>query len=264
MTSSAPLPLLINRHDRVAHLTLNRPDQLNALGTEIIRALDGAFDDIADDEQVRAVLITGAGRAFCAGADIRELETFTTAYEFREFIGTLTRCFAKLQRLPKPSVAAIHGGAYGGGLELALSSDLRVASRAARLGLPEMKLGVLPGAGGTQRLPRQIGPTLAKQMILTGEPISAERAFALGLVNEVCDDDQETLNAGLQLAQAVAAGAPKALETGKRLVDNGALMDLDAAIAYEREAVSVLFGTSDRMEGLKAFREKRRPTFTGD
>lgn len=253
--------LLSEQHGLVRQLTLNRPAHLNALGTPLISALHEAFDDIAGDATVRAVLISGAGRAFCAGADVAELETFTSATDFRTFVGRLTRCLSRLQRLPQPSVAALHGVAFGGGLELALACDLRVATRSAKLGMPEIKLGVLPGAGGTQRLPRLVPPAVAKQMILTGEPISGERAHALGLVNEVGDGD--ILPAALALAASLAAGAPLALEAGKRLVDDGAQMPLDDAVAYERETVSVLFGTQDRTEGLLAFRERRPPRFVG-
>ena len=249
--------------DRVAVLTLDRPEVLNAIGTVSADQLQAALDRLHDDDQVRALVIAGEGRAFSAGADLGEIESFTDPYEFRAFIGRMTMVFGNLQAFPKPSVAAVHGFAFGGGLELALACDLRVAERGARLGLPEMRLGVLPGAGGTQRLPRLIAPAVARQMILTGEPIDAARAYGLGLVNELAEPGG-ALAAAMRLAGSLAAGAPLALAAGKRLIDEGLPMDLDAAIGYERETVSVLFSSRDRAEGLEAFRARRPGEFRGE
>ena len=246
----------------VAVLTLNRPDKLNAIGTQVLDRLESELHRLRGERQVRALVIAGSGRAFCAGADLDEIERCAGPHDFRSFVHRMTDVFGLLQAHPKPSVAAIHGFAFGGGLELCLACDLRVAESGARLGVPEMKLGVLPGAGGTQRLPRLVPHALAKQMILTGEPILAERAHAVGLVNELADHGQ-ALEAALDLAGRLAAGAPFALEAGKQLVDRGLGMELDSAIAYERETVSTLFTTLDRDEGLKAFRERREPNFQG-
>lgn len=254
--------LRVELRDRLAVLTLDRPRQLNAIGSETVERLEQALDDVRDNDDVRALVVTGAGRAFSAGADLGEIESFTSPGQFRAFVGRLTEAFALLDEYPKPSVAAIHGFAFGGGLELALACDLRVVERGARLGLPEMKLGVLPGAGGTQRLPRLLPPAIARQMILTGEPIDAEQAHALGLVNELAEPG-EVLSVAEKLAGTLAAGAPLALAAGKRLIGHGLGMDLEAAIAYERETVSVLFSTEDRAEGLKAFRERRPGDFRG-
>jgi len=248
--------------DRVAILTLNRPQVLNAIGTATVERLHGALDRLRDDDQVRALVLAGEGRAFSAGADLGEIESCTEPYQFRAFVGRLTEVFGRIQDFPKPSVAAVHGFAFGGGLELALACDLRVAERGARLGLPEMKLGVLPGAGGTQRLPRLVPTGIAKQMILTGEPIDAERAYAVGLVNELAEPGG-ALAAATVLAGQLAEGAPLALAAGKKLIDSGLRMDLDAAIGYEREVVSVLFSSRDRTEGLEAFRGRRAPDFHG-
>ncbi|WP_371667988.1 enoyl-CoA hydratase/isomerase family protein [Streptomyces sp. NBC_00289] len=254
--------LRVELRDHIAVLTLDRPERLNAVGSDTAEQLTRALEDLRHDDDVRALVLAGAGRAFSAGADLGEIESFTTPGQFRAFVGRLTEAYALLEDFPKPSVAAVHGFAFGGGLELALACDLRVAERGARLGLPEMKLGVLPGAGGTQRLPRLLPPAVAKQMILTGEPLDAERAWQLGLVNEVAEPGG-TLAAAEALAVRLAAGAPLALAAGKRLVDHGLGMDLTAAIAYERETVSVLFSTEDRVEGLKAFRERRPGEFRG-
>ncbi|MFJ8493815.1 enoyl-CoA hydratase/isomerase family protein [Streptomyces sp. NPDC094038] len=254
--------LRVEVRDRVAVFTLDRPDRLNAVGTETVGLLRDALARVREDDGVRALVLTGAGRAFSAGADLGEIESFTTPWQFRAFVGRLTETYALLEEFPKPSVAAIHGFAFGGGLELALACDLRVAERGARLGLPEMKLGVLPGAGGTQRLPRLLPPAIAKQMILTGEPIDAERAHALGLLNELAEPGG-ALQAAEALAARLAAGAPLALAAGKRLIDHGLGMDLAAAVAFEQETVSVLFATEDRAEGLRAFRDRRPGEFRG-
>ncbi|MFJ8021813.1 enoyl-CoA hydratase/isomerase family protein [Streptomyces sp. NPDC096311] len=254
--------LRVELRDQIAVLTLDRPGQLNAVGSETVKQLTQALNDVRDNDDVRALVVTGAGRAFSAGADIGEIESFTAPGQFRAFVGRLTEAYALLEDFPKPSVAAVHGFAFGGGLELALACDLRVVERGARLGLPEMKLGVLPGAGGTQRLPRLVAPAIAKQMILTGEPIDAERAWQLGLVNELAEPGG-ALAAAEKLAGALTAGAPLALAAGKRLIDHGLGMGLETAIAYERETVSVLFSTEDREEGLKAFRERRPGEFRG-
>ena len=255
-------PLLTQTRGQVAVLTLNRPARLNAIGSEVLERLTAAVAAAAADDRVRALVIAGAGRAFCAGADLSEIEALPDARAFRGFIARMTEVYQLISDCPKPSVAALHGVAFGGGLELALACDLRVAEHDARLGVPEMKLGVLPGAGGTQRLPRLVPAAIAKQMILTGEPITAERAHALGLINELAAPG-EAVPAALSLAAQVAAGAPLALAAGKRLVDQGLGMDLAAAISYEGESVSMLFGTADRAAGLAAFRERRPPTFTG-
>ncbi|MFF7888216.1 enoyl-CoA hydratase/isomerase family protein [Streptomyces sp. NPDC020794] len=254
--------LRVELRDHIAVLTLDRPERLNAIGSATADRLTLALNELRDNDDVRALVVAGAGRAFSAGADIGEIESFTAPPQFHSFVQRLTDAYALLEDFPKPSVAAVHGFAFGGGLELALACDLRVAERGARLGLPEMKLGVLPGAGGTQRLPRLIPPAIAKQMILTGEPIAAERAHTLGLVNELAEPG-EALDVAEALAAALTTGAPLALAAGKRLIDYGLGMDLEAAISYERETVSVLFSTEDRAEGLNAFRERRPGDFQG-
>jgi enoyl-CoA hydratase len=256
------MALTSERHGRVAVLTLNRPDRLNAIGSQTLDLLAAALEAAHQDAQVRALVIAGAGRTFCAGADLGEIEALPDASGFRRFVGRMTEVYRMIGECPKPSVAAVHGLAFGGGLELALACDLRVAESGARLGVPEMKLGVLPGAGGTQRLPRLLPAGVAAQMILTGEPISAERAYALGLVNELAPPG-EALAAALRLAGELAAGAPLALAAGKCLLHQDPGLDLDAAIARERESVTALFGTADRAEGLAAFRERRPGNFTG-
>jgi enoyl-CoA hydratase len=250
------------RDDAVAVVTLNRPDRLNALSSAVADAFAAAVTTADGDERVRALVVAGEGRAFCAGADITELDTLDGPPGFSAFVAHLTDALHSLTRSAKPSVAAVHGLALGGGLELALACDLRVVDETARLGVPEIKLGLLPGAAGTARLTRLLPNAIAKQMLLTGEPLPPADAARLGLVNEVVAPG-EALASAIALAQQLAALPPLALAAGKRLVDDGAFMSLYDAILLERETVSALFGTADRVEGVRAFLEKRAPRFQG-
>jgi enoyl-CoA hydratase len=256
-------PLLVDRRDAIAVITLTRPDRLNAIGTDTLTALDAALGELSADDAVRALVIAGEGRAFCAGADIDELSTLAGAVAFAGFVHFFTDVLDRLEQLPKPSVAAIDGVALGGGLELALACDLRVASDRARLGVPEIKLGLLPGAGGTQRLPRLVPRGIAKQMLLTGEPLGALDAHRLGLINEL-SGDAPALVVAERLAATIAAGPPLAHAAAKRLIDDGATMALADAIALERATVSALYESNDAHEGLAAFRKQRPPEFQGD
>jgi enoyl-CoA hydratase len=229
------------RRDAVAVLTLRRPDQ---------------------HTDVRALVVTGEGKAFSAGADIKEFRALDGPMAFRGFIEDLERTLRRIAQLPQPSVAAINGMAFGGGLELAMACDLRVADPAAKLGVPEIKLGLLPGAGGTQRLPRLVPAAVATQMILTGDPVTADDALRIGLVNEVTESGGALARA-LDLASSLATGAPLALAAAKRLRDRAGSLPLDAALELERETVALLFATEDRVEGTAAFVEKRPPRFRG-
>ena len=248
--------------DAIALVTLTAPERLNAIGTETLAALDAALTALESDDAVRAFVVTGEGRAFCAGADIDELSGLDGAAGFARFVRAFTDVLDRLERHPKPSVAAIDGAALGGGLELALACDLRVASDRARLGVPEIKLGLLPGAGGTQRLPRLLPHGVALQMLLTGEPLGPVDAHRLGLVNELSGDSPARAVAE-RLARALAAGPPLALAAAKHLVQRGATLPLTEAIDLEREIVAGLFATEDAAEGLEAFRAQRTPEFRG-
>jgi enoyl-CoA hydratase len=255
--------VLVERpRDRVAVLTLNRPDRLNALSSSASRALGAAITEVDGDDSVRVIVVAGAGRAFCAGADVTELDTLDGPRGFSSFVTDLTDTLRLMTRSSKPTVAAIQGLALGGGFELALACDLRIADETAILGVPEVKLGLLPGATGTARLTRLLPNGLAKQLLFTGEPLTAANAERLGLVNEVVDAGG-ALDAALALAGRLAELPPLALATAKRLVDDGSQMPFDAAVAFERDAVSMLFGTQDRVEGVRAFLEKRPATFEG-
>jgi enoyl-CoA hydratase len=258
------IPLVrVERLDhRVGLLVLDRPDRLNALSSAVAKALSDGIAVLATDDAVGAIVVAGEGKAFCAGADIEELEALDGPHAFGGFVDRLNKMFGELAACPKPSVAALHGVAFGGGCELALACDLRVADETARLGVPEIKLGLLPGAGGTARLPRLLPTAMAKQLLMTGDALSAVDAHRLGLVNEVVPPGQAREGA-VALASQLATLAPLALAAAKQLVDGGATMTLDAAITFERETVSGLFGTEDRVEGLRAFLEKRQPHFRG-
>jgi enoyl-CoA hydratase len=248
--------------DAVGLVTLRRPDQLNSLSSALIGELAAALDEVADDASVRALVVTGEGKAFSAGADIKEFRALDSPTAFRDFIAGLEQTLRRLERLPQPVVAAINGIAFGGGLELAMACDLRVADPDARLGVPEIKLGLLPGAGGTQRLPRLVPPAIATQMILTGDPVDAEEARRIGLVNETTRAG-EARERALEIAAVLSTRAPLALAAAKQLRDRGAALPIDEALELERELVAALFGTDDRIEGTAAFVEKREPRFRG-
>jgi enoyl-CoA hydratase len=246
----------------VVVLTVDRPERLNAIGRDTLTLLNEALDRIEADPGTRVVIVTGEGKAFSAGADITELDALDGPHSMSRFLAYFTDTYDRLVHLAKPSIAAVNGMAFGGGLELALACDLRVVARSARLGVPEIKLGLLPGAGGSQRLARLLPAAVAKQLLLTGEPISADDAHRLGLVNEVVDDGTALATAE-RIAERLADGAPLALAAAKRLVDLGGPMALEAGVAFERETVAMLFATEDRAEGVAAFLEKRSPQFRG-
>lgn len=252
--------LRFERRHGIALLTLDRPERLNAIGSDTVALMHAALGEIESDASLRAIVITGEGRAFSAGADISELDSLESGDDFARFVKGLTDAFDRLASCPTPSVAAINGMAFGGGFELALACDLRLATSTAKLGVPEIKLGLLPGAAGTQRLARMLPAAVAKYLLMTGAPLSATDAMGFGLVNSLHDD---VLAAALELAGSLAAGPPKALAAAKRLVHTGLELPLADAIALERQTVSALFDTSDRLEGIAAFTSKRSPQFTG-
>jgi enoyl-CoA hydratase len=246
----------------VAVLTLDRPGRLNAIGSDTVALLHDALDAIESNPAVRVVVVAGQGRAFSAGADITELDSLETAHDFARFVRSLTDSFGRLARLPQPSIAAVDGLALGGGFELALACDLRVAGAGARFGVPEVRLGLLPAAAGTQRLARLLPAAVAKLLLMTGESLGADDTLRWGLVNRVVPAG-EALAASLELARSLAGGPPMALAAAKRLVTDGVELPFDTAVGLERDAVAMLFTTADRREGVAAFLEKRQPVFTG-
>ena len=252
--------ILVEREGAVVTLTLNRPDKLNAIDSPMLDALERILGEIEADAACRAVVLSGAGRAFSAGADIKEW-TALPPLEFSRSWGQRGHVlFDRLAALRPPVVAAINGIAFGGGLEIALCADIRIASTAARIGLPEVTIGNVPGWGGTQRVPRLIGAGRAKQLILTGQPVDAARAEAWGLVSEVVEPEA-LLPRARELAQAIAANAPIAVQAAKRLIDAG--LPSSHGIALEGAAGVMCGMTEDAQEGRQSFLERRPPRFQG-
>jgi enoyl-CoA hydratase/carnithine racemase len=253
--------LLVEQQQHVAHVTLNRPTALNALNTSLRRDLKQCFTDLQADPDVRLVVITGAGRAFCAGADIKEWREPSSVVEDRQDRLRLN-FWEAMSRCESPIIAAINGYALGGGCELAMCCDMRIASDQAQLGLTEVTLGIIPGGGGTQRLPRLIGWGKALELILTGKRIDAHEALRLGLVEQVVPHDQ--LKAAVEdLAQTIISRAPLAIKYAKEAIVRGMELPLTEGLKVEAELYMLLRTTEDRMEGARAFQEKRPPQFKG-
>ncbi|WP_206884906.1 enoyl-CoA hydratase-related protein [Alicyclobacillus mali (ex Roth et al. 2021)] len=249
--------------DGIAELVLNRPDAMNALNYALLRALEDAVREIADDRGVRAVIVRGEGKGFCAGADLKERRGLGPD-EVRRNVRLTREAFDRVARLPQPTIAVLHGFAFGGGLELALACDFRIGTRDLRLGLTETSLAIVPGAGGTQRLARLIGPTWAKWMIFTAARIDAERAQELGLLFEVADTREAAMDAARSLARAIAQNGPVAVRQAKWAIDRGLDVDLATGLAIEDAAYEGVLPTADRLEALAAFAEKRKPQFRGE
>lgn len=243
----------------IAILTLDRPNQLNALSSSLLRELDEAVDRIEHDDAIRGVVDTGAGRAFAAGADIEEIAQLDWASGL-EFARCGQRVFSRIDRLEKPVVAAVNGFALGGGCELAMACHVRVASTKAKLGQPEVKLGIPPGFGGTQRLPRIVGRGVATKLILTGEAISADEALRIGLVSEVVAPEELFARAKALLAEILRNG-PQALAASLAAIRDGLDTRLDEGLEIEARAFSAACGTDEMREGTSAFLTRRPPRF---
>lgn len=248
--------------DGVALVRLARAEKLNAINARLVAELRAVIETVRGDSGVRALVVTGTGRAFSAGADISELAVLPGAPEFLRFSEEIQTAFGTLEDLAVPTVAALNGLAHGGGLELALACDLRVIARDATLALPEIKLGVLPGAGGTQRLPRLLPTAVAKEMLYLGEVLDGEAALRLGLVNAVVARER-VLDEALALARRLAALPPLALRAAKRLARIALAADPRTGFEAERLTVASLFDTADRREGMAAFLARRPPVFSG-
>jgi enoyl-CoA hydratase len=246
--------------EQVALVTVSRPDALNALNDQLLMELSVAFELAEADLDVRALVLTGAGRAFVAGADIGNLQRLGDPFGGREASLAGQDLMNSLAALPIPTIAAINGFALGGGLELALAADLRVASPKARLGLPEVTLGLLPGYGGTQRLPRLIGASRALDLIMTGRFVDADEALAMGLVNRVADD---AVAGAMELARLTLRNAPIALGLAKEAVVRGLDVTLNQGLEIEADLFGMVVATDDMQEGTSAFLEKRDATFKG-
>ncbi|HXU81477.1 MAG TPA: enoyl-CoA hydratase-related protein [Polyangia bacterium] len=253
----------VERDGRIAWLTLERPEAANALSKALVADLDATLQAFShEDEPLPVLVVTGAGeKAFCAGADLKERRAMSLD-ETRAFLRELNATVDALASYPQPVIAALNGAAYGGGLELALACDIRIAAQGIELGLPEVRLGILPGAGGTQRLSRLCGLATAKELILTGRRIDAARAQALGLVSAVVPPAELRAEA-LRWATELATAGPLAVAQAKSAIDAGFGEPLEQGLAMEREAYEIVLGSEDRNEGLRAFAEKRKPNFTG-
>ena len=252
----------VERTDGIAVVTVNRPEALNALDVEHLESLHATLEELRGDEEIRVVVLTGAGeRAFVAGADIKHMQNLSVL-EARKW-GALGHAAARLlETMPKPTIAAVNGFALGGGLELALACDLRFAARTAKVGQPEIDIGILPGWGGSQRLARTTTLGFAKELILTGRNVDAEEAERRGIVNAVYEAG-ELVPKTLEVARALAAKSPVALAAAKEAT-NAALQGAhEANLAQEARLFAMAFATEDQREGMTAFVEKRKPTFTG-
>ena len=250
----------VRKEGRIATIIMNRPEAMNALNSKVLTELGKVVEEIENDEEIWVVLITGEGNAFVAGADIKEMVE-KTPIDAREFTYLGTEIFKKIENLNKVVIACVNGFALGGGLELALSCDFIIASEKAKFGLPEVGLGIHPGFGGTQRLPRTIGKNKAKELIFTGDIISSKNAEKIGLANKVVPP-QDLMKTGMKIAKKISSKGPVAIRLAKKVVNKGLETDLNTALSLEVESVSMCFGTVDKKEGMQAFIEKRKADFS--
>lgn len=251
--------VLLERQNRVGVARLNRPNALNALNGELLNALMDALESFDTDDEIGAMVITGSDKAFAAGADIREMVDASVVEMVKsDFVAQ----FDRIRGIKKPVIAAVSGWALGGGCELALSCDMIVASETAKFGQPEIDIGVIPGAGGTQRLARAVGKAITMEMVLNNRTLSAEEALNYGLVNRVAPEG-DYLDEALKLASKLAKRAPMALRLGKEAVNQAFETSLSEGLKVERRAFQILFATQDQEEGMTAFLEKRQPDWTG-
>ncbi len=255
--------LIKEKRNKAIILTLNRPKAMNSLNFDLLYAIRDQIDELQYDSDIRTVIITGAGdRAFCAGADLKERATLSQN-EVKKFIITIRTLLSSIQYLNKPVIAAINGIALGGGTEIALASDIRIAADNAVMGLTETRLAIIPGGGGTQRLPRIIGMGKAKELIFTGRKVDAKEALEINLVNKVCKPE-ELIDECMKMADMIAETGPIAVEQAKYAMNYGVETDLNTGLAIESNAYRVTIPTKDRIEGLTAFREKRKPVYKGE
>ena len=254
--------MLVEENAGVAILTLNRPEVMNSLNFDLLCALRDQIESFRFRRDLRVIIITGSGeKAFCSGADLKERATLSPD-QVREYIHTIRNLFTSIEELNKPVIAAVNGIALGGGTELALASDVRIAAMNASMGLTETRLAIIPGAGGTQRLPRLIGKGKAKELIFTGRRVDAREALDIGLVNQICEP-QDLLEACQKMAAMICETGPVAIEQAKYAINYGLETDIHTGLAIESNAYWVCIPTEDRLEGLAAFKEKRKPVYRG-
>ncbi len=255
--------LLSEEQNGVMVLTLNRPEVMNSFNFDLVHALSERTVSLRFRPDIRVVIITGSGdKAFCAGADLKERVTYTDI-QVKEFITTIRDLFTNIENLGQPVIAAINGVALGGGTELALACDIRIASENASMGLTETRLAIIPGGGGTQRLPRLVGGSKAKEMIFTGRRVSAQEALDIGLVNKVCPMP-ELITEAQSMASLICESGPIAVAQAKYAINKGLETDLNTGLAIESNAYWLTIPTQDRLEGLAAFRQKRKPVYKGE
>ena len=254
--------IIFKQEENIAWITFNRPKSLNALSSVLLDEFSDALDRVAANEDIRVLILTGAGdKAFVAGADIKEIAECNTLTA-KLFAEKGQRVIGKLQELSIPAIAAVNGYALGGGSEIVLGCDFAYASENAKLGLPEITLGVIPGFGGTQRLSRLVGTARAKEMIFTGEMISAEEALRYGLVNKVCSPE-DLLDEALKTARTIASRGKVSIRAAKEVVNSGMNADLETGLRLEADAFAICVASEDALEGTTAFLEKRKAEFKG-
>jgi enoyl-CoA hydratase len=253
--------ILVEKNQHIGTITINRPTVLNALNTQTIEELTTAVQEFEKDETVHVVILTGKDKAFIAGADIKQMHTMSPL-EAKQFATQGHHLLELIEQSRLPYIAAVNGYALGGGCEVMMACDLIIASSIAKIGQPEINLGIHPGFGGTQRLPRLIGPIQAKELLLTGDTIDAQEAFRLGLINKIIEPDH-LMEETLKIAAKIAGKSPVQTRFIKELVNTGRNMDLSSANAFEKALFSASFSTQDQKEGMTAFLEKRKPTFHG-
>lgn len=256
-------PILVEHDGPLAILTINRPETLNALDTETIKAMHDALDTIERDPGVRVVIFTGAGRAFVAGGDIADLNSRMGMAHYLEFAEDIHALFRRIETFDKPTIGAINGFALGGGTEILLTFDLRILSDKAKLGLPEINLGLFPGAGGTQRIIRQLPLCRAKEIMFTGDMLTADEAVSVGLANSVVPHDK-LMEAAIAMGMKIAGKSPLVLKLLKRTLSDGGDMPLSAALRHEQAMIGLVLDSNDAHEGCSAFLEKRTAVFKGE
>ena len=249
--------IIFEKEDNIATITFNRPDARNAVNNQVRAEFAAAIAEVEADDEIKVMILTGNGKAFASGVDIKEFSK-TTPYHAHN----VTRLGDMVARLGKPAIAAVNGFCLGGGNEIAMGCDIMIASEKAKFGQPEINIGIIPGGGGTQRLPRLIGVCRAKELIFTGDIITAEEAFNLGLINRVVPADQ-LMEAAKEIAKKIAAKSLAALKLAKSAINQGMQTSLESGLKYEYELYSLSLSLEDKVEGVNAFLEKRAPQFKG-
>ena len=252
--------VLLEVKNRIGYITINRPEALNALSSQVLTDFNDVLDQVEQSEEIRVVIVTGAGeKAFVAGADIKEMDLMSPIQAF-EYMTFANNTFTRLSDLRQPTIAVLNGYALGGGMELALSTDIRIGYEKTVVGFPEVGLGIIPGFAGTQRMSRLIGTSRTKELIFTARTVKGQEAYELGILNKLVSAE-ELLSSAEELAAAMIKNAPLAVEKAKHVIQVGSELPLKNAIRLETEAEALLFSTEDKVEGMRAFVEKRKPVF---